>query len=91
MNRDEIIRHIAVNNNITLIEATSIIIQLFNLIRKNLEEDKKVKITNFGTFLRKRIKGKQVRNPRTGEKSIIKDFYKIKFISSDKFTKHPNE
>ena len=55
---------------------------------KNL--NKKVKISNFGTFLLKRKKERIGRNPKTKEKKIISERNIISFKASKELKKYLN-
>ena len=45
--------------------------EFFNLIITNLQKEKKIKISNFGTFTVREKKKRIGRNPRTKEEKII--------------------
>ena len=45
--------------------------EFFNLIITNLQKEKKIKISNFGTFIVREKKKRIGRNPRTKEEKII--------------------
>ena len=51
----------------------------FKKITKSLNEDKNIEIRGFGTFKKKVNKSKLVRNPKTNEKILKKETFKIHF------------
>ncbi len=57
----------------------------FNIILKNLISNKKVKISNFGTFTVRHKKERMGRNPKTKKEYIIKDRNVILFKPSKEF------
>ena len=62
----------------------------FNLILQKLLSDKKVKITNFGTFYIKNKKQREGRNPKTKKVAIISQRKVITFKSSKELKKYIN-
>ena len=57
------------------------------LIIENLQQSKKIKISNFGTFFIKRKKSRMGRNPKTKESKIISERNVVTFKPS-KFIKN---
>ena len=57
------------------------------LIIENLQQSKKIKISNFGTFFIKRKKSRMGRNPKTKENKIISERNVVTFKPS-KFIKN---
>lgn len=53
-----------------------------------LEEDKKVNFYGIGHFELKTVKGREARNPKTGEPCIIPDRRKVKFYPSETLTEN---
>ena len=68
----------------------NIIEDFIDLIIHNLIKDKKVKISNFGTFFLKRKKSRIGRNPKTKEKKIITERNVITFKVSKEFKNYIN-
>tara|TARA_B100000035_G_scaffold310785_1_gene319204 strand:+ start:550 stop:846 length:297 start_codon:yes stop_codon:yes gene_type:complete len=69
----------------------SIIEDFFSLIVSNLEKEKKIKISNFGTFFIKTKNSRIGRNPKTKEKKIISKRNVILFKPSKEFKKFIND
>lgn len=53
-----------------------------------LEEDKKVNFYGIGHFELKTVKGREARNPKTGEPCIVPDHKKVKFYVSKTLTEN---
>lgn len=53
-----------------------------------LEEGKKVNFYGIGHFEMKTVKGREARNPKTGESCIIPDRKKVKFYPSETLTEN---
>lgn len=53
-----------------------------------LEEGKKVNFYGIGHFELKTVKGREARNPKTGEACIVPDHKKVKFYSSETLTEN---
>ena len=63
---------------------------LSNII-DNLKANKKVKISNFGTFSKKKKKSRLGRNPKTKEKKIISERNVVLFKASKDFKEYINK
>ena len=63
----------------------------FLILLEELIKNKKVKISNFGTFLLRYKKSRLGRNPKTLEKSIISERNVILFKPSKQLKKYINE
>tara|TARA_S200000501_G_C20142190_1_gene447717 strand:+ start:181 stop:471 length:291 start_codon:yes stop_codon:yes gene_type:complete len=69
----------------------NLIEDLFSVIVSNLQKEKKIKLSNFGTF-ELRNKSKRIgRNPKTKEKKIITDRLVVLFRASKDFKLFVNE
>ena len=63
---------------------------LLNIIVENLKKNKKVKISNFGTFYIRHKKQRTGRNPKTNEKKTISAREVVLFKPSKEFKKFVN-
>ena len=63
----------------------NLINEFFSLIISNLLEERKLKISNFGTFSIRKKKSRIGRNPKTKEKKIISDRDVVLFKPSKEF------
>ena len=69
----------------------NLIDEFFSIIVSNLKKEKKVKISNFGTFSIRQKKSRVGRNPKTKEAKIISARNVILFKPSKEFKKLLNE
>ena len=63
---------------------------ILGIIIKNLKDNKKIKISKFGTFTLRSKKSRIGRNPLTKEKKIITDRNVVLFKPSKEFKDHIN-
>ena len=68
----------------------NLIDEFFHLIVKNLKEEKKLKISKFGTFLIREKKSRIGRNPKTKEKKEISKRNVVLFKPSKEFKEFIN-
>ena len=64
--------------------------ELFSLITVNLKQEKKLKLTKFGTFFIKSKKSRIGRNPKTKEDKIISERNVVLFKPSKEFKEFIN-
>ena len=67
-----------------------IIKDLIDLIIDGIKKDKKIKISNFGTFVLRKKKSRIGRNPKTKEKKLISERNVVLFKPSKDFIKFVN-
>jgi len=63
----------------------NLINEFFSLLISNLIDEKKLKISNFGTFSIRKKRSRIGRNPKTKEKKIISDRNVVLFKPSKEF------
>tara|TARA_B100002051_G_C16512884_1_gene523738 strand:- start:497 stop:796 length:300 start_codon:yes stop_codon:yes gene_type:complete len=63
----------------------------FSLIISNLQKEKKIKLSNFGTFSVRQKKSRIGRNPKTKEKKTISERNVILFKPSKEFKEFIND
>ena len=63
------------------------VFKIFELIEKALKDNKKVVISNFGTFIPKEILPHAMKNPKTGVSVITRTRLSVRFKPSEKLTK----
>ena len=68
----------------------SLIDEFFNSLILNIQKEKKLKISNFGTFLIREKKKRLGRNPKTKEEKIIKSRNVVLFKPSKEFKRLVN-
>ena len=64
---------------------------ILSIIIENLKKNKKIKISNFGTFLLRSKKSRVGRNPKTKEKKIISERNVVLFKPSKDFKNYINK
>ena len=69
----------------------TILEDILNIIVESLKNKKKVKISNFGTFILRHKKSRVGRNPKTLEKKIISERNVILFRPSNELKKYINK
>lgn len=77
----DLVKALAEKRNISQVEATEIVGDVFDLILENVKEDKKVK-TPLGHFERKLNAARQGRNPQTDDTIEIPAYNSLKFKPS---------
>ena len=70
--------------------AENLIDEFFHLIVKNLKEEKKLKISKFGTFFIREKKSRIGRNPKTKEEKEISKRNVVLFKPSKEFKEYIN-
>ena len=68
----------------------TILDDILYIIVENLKKNKKVKISNFGTFELRKKKKREGRNPKTREKKLISSRIVVLFKASKDFKKFVN-
>ena len=68
----------------------SLIDDFFSTIVLNIKSEKKLKLSNFGTFTIRRKKSRLGRNPKTKESKIISDRDVVLFKASKEFKEYIN-
>ena len=68
----------------------NLLVDILDIIVKILKENKKIKISKFGTFTIRSKKSRIGRNPLTKEKKIISDRNVVLFKPSKEFKDHIN-
>lgn len=71
MNKNDLVSEIAGCTNLTKTQIRQVVEETFNLISKALINNEEFKMTGFGSFKLRKRAGREVRNPRTGEKMSI--------------------
>ena len=71
VNRKTLANKIYQNIGFSKIISENIVNDIFYIIMSSFKENEKIKITSFGTFLKKRKNKRMGRNPKTKEEKII--------------------
>ena len=91
LNRKKLANKIFQNIGFSKIISENIVNDIFYIIMSGFKENEKVKITSFGTFLKKRKNERIGRNPKTKEKKIISARNVITFKASKFFKDKINQ
>ena len=90
-NRRALANKIYQNIGFSKIISENIVNDIFYIIMSGFKEDEKVKITSFGTFIKKRKNERIGRNPKTKEKKIISARNVVTFKASNFFKDKINQ
>ena len=91
VNRKSLTNIIYQNIGFSKIISENIVNDIFYIIMSSFKENNKIKITSFGTFLKKRKNKRIGRNPKTKEKKIISARNVITFKASNFFKDRINQ
>ncbi|MFZ4761335.1 MAG: HU family DNA-binding protein [Alphaproteobacteria bacterium] len=79
MNKNDLVTHIATEAGLTKTDAGKALDAFISGVTKTLKAGGEVRLVGFGTFSVGERKQTEGRNPRTGEKIIIKASKQVKF------------
>lgn len=71
--------------DINITQSENIIKYIFSFIKTGIKSDGKISIGNFGIFRKKYRKGRNCRNPKTGEKLFVNGMNIVKFTPARSF------
>ena len=91
VNRKTLANKICQNIGFSKTISENIVNDIFDIIISSFRENKKIKISSFGTFLKKRKNRRIGRNPRTKEKKIISARNVVTFKASKFFKDKINQ
>ena len=91
VNRKELANKIYQYIGFSKIISENIVNDIFYIIMSSIKENEKIKITSFGTFLKKRKNERIGRNPKTKEKKIISARNVVTFKASKFFKNKINQ
>jgi len=91
INRKTLANIIYRNIGFSKVISENIVNDIFNILLSTFKENEKVKVTSFGTFLKKRKNKRIGRNPKTKEKKIISARNVITFKASKLFMNKINQ
>tara|TARA_B100000686_G_scaffold116389_1_gene123691 strand:+ start:1664 stop:1960 length:297 start_codon:yes stop_codon:yes gene_type:complete len=90
LTKKEIINSIYMQLGFSKKVAENILEDLIEIISNSIYNNKKLKISNFGTFFLKRKKRRVGRNPKTKEEKVIKERNVITFKASAELKNYIN-
>lgn len=79
MTKKEIVRTISEEIGLTQLQTKEIVQKTFDAIVETLVTEKRIELRNFGVFEVKRRAPRKARNPRTGEKVIVREKFVVTF------------
>lgn len=82
LNKKALAKKLSYKTLLTQKEANQVIEIMFDLILDELKDGGEVSIVNFGKFFLYQQKPRPVRNPKTKEEMILKEFKSVKFKAS---------
>ena len=91
INRKELSDKVYQNIGFSKVISENIVNDIFYILMSAFKENKKVKVTSFGTFLKKRKNKRIGRNPKTKEKKIISARNVVTFKASKLFMNKINQ
>ena len=91
VNKKNLTDKIYQNIGFSRIISENILNDIFYIIMSSFKENNKIKIASFGTFLKKRKKSREGRNPKTKEKKIISARNVVIFKASKFFKNKINQ
>ncbi len=91
VNRKTLTNKIYQNIGFSKVISENILNDIFHIIMSSFKENNNIKITSFGTFLKKRKNSRIGRNPKTKEKRIISARNVVTFKASKLFKNKINQ
>ena len=91
INRKTLANIIYQNIGFSKVISENIVNDIFYILMSAFNENEKVKVTSFGTFLKKRKNERMGRNPKTKEKKIISSRNVVTFKASKLFMNKINQ
>lgn len=86
----EISKILSNSSNLSIISAELLVDSFINILKKNISQNNKVKISGFGSFNLYITPQRPGRNPKTKESFIITKRTKIKLLISNKLKRYLN-
>lgn len=79
MTKKEIVKTISDEIGLTQLKTKEIVQKTFDAIVETLVEERRIELRNFGVFEVKKRAPRKARNPRTGEKVLVKEKFVVTF------------
>jgi integration host factor subunit alpha len=86
----DIVDHVFEKVGFSKKEATEVVESIFDIVKRHLENGKKVKVSGFGTFVVHDKQPRRGRNPQTGDSIIIRGRRVLGFKASPVLKKSLN-
>jgi DNA-binding protein HU-beta len=90
VNKQELVKAMAEAAGISQASAHKALDAFFHSVKKALKKGQDVRLVGFGSFSRKHVKAKTVRNPRDGSPVKVPSGYRVKFSAGKELKEAAN-
>ncbi len=90
MNKQELVNAVAKRTKQTKAASAAAVDAVLKSIQDAIRKGEEVRLIGFGTFSRRNVAKRKVRNPRTGEELNVPACKKVKFAPGKEFKKAAN-
>ena len=91
MNKQDLVNEVAKHASITKAAAATAVDAVLESIKQALSTEDTVRLINFGTFKKKRVQAKTVRNPRTGDPVKVPEHNRVTFSPGEEMKQSANK
>ena len=91
MTKADIVNEVSSATGLTKVETEAVLEGIINSIATSLKKNKRVDIRGFGSFIVKKRKAREARNPATNEKVVLKERFVPSFKVSKLLKKEVNQ
>ena len=91
MTKNDLIKEVSKNTGFTNVEIELVLDNIINSIKLSLSKGEKVDMRGFGSFIVKKRKAREARNPATNEKVSLQERYVPTFKVSKLLKKEVNQ
>ena len=91
MNKQDLVNEVAKHASITKAAAATAVDAVLESIKQALSTEDTVRLINFGTFKKKRVQAKTVRNPRTGDPVKVPEHNRVTFSPGEEMKQAANK
>jgi DNA-binding protein HU-beta/integration host factor subunit beta len=89
--KKDLVEKISEKTGLTQVDTKIVVESFFDAVAKTLQQGKNIEIRGFGRFKIKKRKARNARNPKTNERIVVPDGYKLVFESSRELRKRVND
>jgi len=91
VNKQDLVNEVAKHASITKAAAATAVDAVLESIKQALSTEDTVRLINFGTFKKKRVQAKTVRNPRTGDPVKVPEHNRVTFSPGEEMKQAANK
>jgi DNA-binding protein HU-beta len=91
VNKQDLVNEVAKHASITKAAAAAAVDAVLESIKQALSTEDTVRLINFGTFKKKRVQAKTVRNPRTGDPVKVPEHNRVTFSPGEEMKQSANK